>query len=136
MGQFALVAFALGSSALAAGATYRRGKIEQLQYKQQAAQEGDAAKQREIDRKRNLLKALASQRATAAALGAEFSGSLSNLAQVDIEEAATDLSVDQLNSARRQRALRLASSESARAGTVQAGASLLDTGVKTYGGLA
>jgi hypothetical protein len=132
MGQFGLPAIALASGALAAGMQYRSGKIQQIQYKQEAKQEGDQARQREIERKRNLLRALASQRASAAAAGAEFSGSLLNAARVDIEEAATDLSVDQVNAARRQRALRLAGTESSRAGIAAAGGSLLDSGYKAY----
>lgn len=132
MGTFALAAIALGSGVLAAGAQYRAGKQQEIQYKQEAKQEGDSAKQREIERKRNLLRALASQRATAAAMGAEFSGSLANIAQVDIEEAATDLAVDSVNSARRQRVLRLSGSEASRAGTVAAAGSLLDSADNAY----
>lgn len=127
MGTFALAAIALGSGALAAGAQYRSGKQQEIQFKLEAKQEGDSAKQREIERKRNLLRALASQRASAAAMGAEFSGSLGNLAKVDIEEAATDLAVDSVNSARRQRALRLSGTEASRAGTAAAAGSLLDS---------
>lgn len=132
MGQFALAAIALGSGALAAGMQYRSGKQQELVYKQEAKQEGDAAKQREIDRKRNLLKALASQRASAAAMGAEFSGSLGNLARVDIEEAADDLLVDQVNSSRRQRALRLSGREASAAGSAAAAGSLLDSAGSAY----
>jgi hypothetical protein len=132
MGTFALAAIALGSGALAAGAQYRAGKVQEIQYKQEAKQEGDQSRQREIDRKRTLLRALASQRASAAAAGADFSGSLANIAEVDIEEAATDLLVDQVNAGRRQRALRLAGRESSRAGTTAAAGSLLDSGVNAY----
>lgn len=132
MGQFALAAIALGSGALAAGMQYRSGKLQEIQYKQDAKQEGDAAKQREIDRKKNLLRALASQRASAAAAGAEFSGSLANIAKVDIEEAATDLEVESVNSSRRQRALRLSGREAANAGSYAAAGSLLDSGTNAY----
>lgn len=135
MGVFALGAIAIGSGALAAGMQYRAGKQQEIVYKQEAKQEGDQAKQREIDRKRNLLRALASQRASAAAMGAEFSGSLGNIARVDIEEAATDLAVEGVNSARRQRALRLSGTEASRAGTVSAASSLLDTADKAYGSM-
>ena len=127
MGVFALGAIAIGSGVIAAGAQYRSGKQQEIQFKMEAKQEGDSAKQREIERKRNLLRALASQRASAAAMGAEFSGSLGNLAKVDIEEAATDLAVDSVNSARRQRALRLSGTEASRAGTAAAAGSLLDS---------
>lgn len=132
MGQFALGAIALGSGALAAGMQYRTGKIQQIQYKQEAKQEGDSARQREIERKRNLLRALASQNASAAAAGADFSGSIENIAKADIEEAATDLAVDSVNSVRRQRALRLSSREAAAAGTGAAAGSLLDSAGKAY----
>lgn len=136
MGQFALAGITLASGLAAAGMQYRTGKFQQIQYKQEAKQEADQAKQREIDRKRNLLRALASQNAQAGAVGAEFSGSLANIARVDIEEAATDLAVDSVNSARRQRALRLSATEASRAGTAAAAGSLLDsarTGYKDLG---
>lgn len=132
MGQFALAAIALGSAGLAAGMQYRSGKMQEIQYKQEAKQEGDAARQREIDRKRNLLRALASQNASTAAMGAEFSGSISNIAKVDIEEAATDLAVDGVNAARRQRALRLSAREASNAGTARAAGSLLDAADNAY----
>lgn len=132
MGQFALAAIAIGSGALAAGMQYRSGKLQQIQYKQEAKQEADSAKQREIDRKRNLLRALASQNATAAAMGADFSGSIENIAKNDVEEAATDLTVDQANAARRQRVLRLSGNEAATAGTAAAAGSLLDSAGKAY----
>lgn len=132
MGQFALAALAIGSGVVAAGMQYRSGKLQQIQYKQEAKQEGDQAKQREIERKKNLLRALASQNASAGASGAEFSGSLSNLARIDIEEAATDLSVDSVNSSRRQRALRLSGKEASKAGTAAAAGSLLDSADNAY----
>ena len=132
MGQFALAALAIGSGVVAAGMQYRAGKAQQIQYKQEAKQEGDQAKQREIERKRNLLRALASQNAAAGASGADFSGSLANIAKVDIEEAATDLAVDSVNSARRQRALRLSGKEASVAGTGAAAGSLLDSANNAY----
>lgn len=132
MGTFALAAVALGSGVLAAGQQYRAGKQMEIQYKQEAAQEGDQARQREIERKRNLLRALASQRASAAASGANMEGSLANLARVDIEQAATDLEYDQTNTSRRGRVLRGAGREAVRSGTIAAGASLLDSAQNSY----
>lgn len=127
MGTFALAAATIGFGALSAAQQYRSGKQIEVQYKQEAKQEGDQARQREIDRKKNLLRALASQNAAAGASGADFTGSLENLARTDIEEASTDLEVDQVNSSRRGRVLRASGREAATAGTIQAGASLLDT---------
>lgn len=132
MGQFALIAVALAGTGLAAAQQYRSGKLQEYQFKAEAAQEGDAARQREIDRKRNLLRALASQRASAAAGGADFSGSLGNLARVDIEQAATDLEYDKVNTGRRTRVLRASGKEAAKAGELAAGASLLDGASRTY----
>ncbi len=132
MGQFALAAVALGSGVLAAGAQIRSGALQEYQFKEEAAQEGDAAKQREIDRKRNLLRALASQRAGAAAGGAEFSGSLGNLARVDIEQAATDLEYDKTNTKRRQRVLKASGREAVKGAELAAGGSLIDSGKKGY----
>jgi hypothetical protein len=118
MAQFVPVALAVvsaGAGVAAAAQQRRAGKMQEFQYKEQAKQEGDAARQREIDRKRNLLRALASQNAGAGASGADMAGSLQNIARVDIEDAADDLSIDRVNS-----------------GNIAAAGSLLDTANSTY----
>ena len=135
MGQFVPIALAIASAAggVAAAVQQRNtGKLQEFQYKEQSKQEGDAARQREIDRKRNLLRALASQNAGAGAAGAEFSGSIQNNARVDIERAAEDLGVDSLNTSRRTRVLNASGREARRAGNVAAAGSLLDTANTTY----
>jgi hypothetical protein len=133
MGAFAAaVPYILEGATVAAGvysAVQQRnaGIQQQFQYKEQAAQEGDAARQREIDRKRNLLRALASQNAAAGANGISFDGSAANLARVDIEQSNSDSLIDNVNSGRRGRVLQMGGREARRSGDLAAAGSLLDT---------
>ena len=79
-GSAALGAVLLGSAALGIGAgvisaqqQIAAGKFAKAQSIIDAAAEGDAATQREIIRKRNLLRAISSQQAAAGAAGVAFS---------------------------------------------------------------
>jgi hypothetical protein len=135
MGAFAPILLAVttvASGAASAALQRRSGKLQEIQYKENAKQEGDAAKQREIDRKRNMLRALASQNAAAGASGADFAGSLQNIARVDIERAATDLNTDRTNTSRRTRVLNASGKEAARSGDIAAAGSLIDTAGQAY----
>lgn len=122
----------VASGVVAAKSARDAGKAQAAQYQAEAVQEGDAARQREIERKRNLLRAISSQGARAAAGGAQFSGSLETIARNDISQASNDLLVDKVNTIRKTRALKAGAKESVRAGNAQAAVSLLDTASKTY----
>lgn len=135
MAQFIPVALAVvsaGAGVAAAAQQRRTGKLQEFQYKEQEKQEGDSARQREITRKQNLLRALASQNAGAGAAGVSMEGSIKNLARVDIEQAASDLEIDSANSARRGRVLRASGREASQAGNIAAAGSLIDTANTAY----
>ena len=97
-----------------------------------AKQEKDAARGREIERRRGLLTALASQSAAAGAQGVAFSGGKAAAAQRDIKDARNDLLTDTVNTRRNIRMLRLQGKSARTAGDMGAATSLLNTGVKTY----
>lgn len=123
----ATTALTVGSGVMSARASRAAGKAEQARAEMQAKAEGDAARQREIERKRHLLRALSSQQARAAALGLEFSGSIAGVAERDIQDATNDLLLDRANTRSRQRALRFGGEMARFQGRTQARASLLDT---------
>jgi hypothetical protein len=97
-----------------------------------AKQEKDAARGREIERRRGLLTALASQSAAAGAGGIAFTGGTAAAAKRDIKDARNDLLTDTVNTRRSIRMLRLQGKSARTAGDMGAATSLLNTGVKTY----
>ena len=134
-GSAALGAVILGSAALTIGAgvisaqqQIAAGKFAEAQSIIDAAAEGDAATQREIIRKRNLLRAISSQQAAAGAAGVAFSeGSPRQIAQLDIDRATDDLIVDRASSLQRRRGLRAQGRAARFAGKAGAASTLLDT---------
>lgn len=109
------------------------GKVEEAQSVIDAAAEGDAARNREINRKRNLLRAISSQQAKAGATGVAFSeGSPARIAQLDIEEATDDLLIDTASTRQAQRS-RLSQGRAARfVGKKRSDITLLDTAAKAF----
>lgn len=105
------------------------GQAQKQQYKLESRQEGDAARQREIERRRALLTALSSQNAAAAAGGILLPTAV---AERDIRQAASDLSYDRANTATRQNILKVGGQNAVIQGNALATASLLDTAVNTY----
>ncbi len=103
------------------------GGVEKAEFKLQAKQAGDAARGREIERKRDLLKALATQVATAGAQGVAFQGSNVAIARADIRDARNDLLADTANTRTRQRILRARGSNAQLAANVAAVKSLSDS---------
>jgi len=130
-GQAAL----LGASVLAGGAaayqTMEAGKQAKGQYKEQAKQEADAARQREIDRRRDLVRAIASQSAAAGAAGVStVSGTgLAGIAQYDINQSRRDSLVDRVNTGRSRNMLLKAGKNAKTMGGIGAATSLLDSAV-------
>lgn len=109
------------------------GIAQSHQMKAQAAREGDAARQREIERRRALLRALSSQSARAGAGGVALDGSLAGIARADIRDATNDLLIDRSNTRSRQNEL-ITGAKNARAqGNLGAAVSLFDTGAKVAG---
>jgi dihydrodipicolinate synthase/N-acetylneuraminate lyase len=105
------------------------------QMKAQAAREGDAARQREIERRRALLRALSSQSARAGAGGVALDGSLAGIARADIRDATNDLLIDRSNTRSRQNELIRGAKNARSQGNIGAAVSLFDTGAKVAGQL-
>lgn len=108
------------------------GKVANAEYKLQAVQEGDAARGREIERRRSLLSSLATQNAVAGAQGVGIQGSNAAIAGADIRNARNDLMIDTANTKTRQNLLRARGSNAQKAGNAQAISSLIDTAITTY----
>ena len=137
MGEFAIpimIAATVGSGVLSAKAQRDAGIAAKNEAHNQAVREGDAARGREIERRRRLLQALASQSATAGAQGASPDWSV---ATSDISYAQNDILTDQSNTIAEQNALRARGRNARRAGNIGAITSLLDTAgsvAGTFGG--
>jgi len=93
----------------------------------QARQEKDAAQQREIERRRDLMRALSAQNAQAGAAGVETSGSTQGLMLTDIKQNQQDLLTDVSNTSLKNRDLRQRAANARRAGTWGAVGGLLET---------
>jgi hypothetical protein len=98
----------------------------------QARIEGDAAKQQEIGRRRDLMRALATQNASAAAGGIETSGSFAAGVRRQINENSNDLLTVDANASARQSLLATQASNSRAAGNLGGAVSLLDSVGKVY----
>lgn len=124
---------AAGAGVTSAVSARNAGIAQSHQMKAAAVKEGDAARQREIERKRQLLRALSQQSANAGASGVTLDGSLAGIARTDIRDATNDLLVDRSNTAGTVRGLRAGAKNARRQGDLQAAASLFDTGAKIAG---
>lgn len=122
----------VGTGLMSAKMQYDAGKISEAEYKLQAKQEGDAARAREIERKRGLLRALSTQNARAGAQGVAIQGSNAAIANRDIKDFSNDMMYDRVNTKTAQRILRSRGSNSARMGRVGAITSLVDTASSVY----
>jgi hypothetical protein len=137
VGGGSAVAGALTVAGAAAGVysavQQRQAGIEaSAEAKAQAKTEEVNSNQREIDRRRDLIRALSSQNAAAAAAGADNSGSTGAIMRRDIKDAQNDLLFSSVNSDSRQRALRSRASNAVKQGNAGAATSLLDTAGKLY----
>lgn len=122
------VALVVASGLMQAQQQRRAGQIAEAQAQIDANAEGDAAREREIERRRGLMSALSSQVAQAGAAGVMFSeGSPARIAALDIAYADRDSAVDRANSSARQRALKLQGKNARIAGNAAAAVTLLDT---------
>lgn len=104
------------------------GKLQQIEYQRQAKEEEVSARDREIERRRRLVQALASQNAEAGALGIDpTTGSRRAITLEDVRLARMDDLTDRAMTSRRSVSLRSAGRSARRQGNLQAGATLLDT---------
>lgn len=129
MAWFALAAVAVSG---AAQAVQQRnvGIIQGQQYKAAAVAEGDAARGREIERRRVLIRTLAARDAYAGASGQTTGGSIAALNLRDINDASNDLLYDKGSAAAKTRAYKLGASNAESTGRANAFGTLVDTGVK------
>jgi hypothetical protein len=131
-GTIAAVA-SVAAGGVAAMSQRNAGIAQSQQLQLQAAREGDGARQREVERKRALLRALSQQSANAGAAGVTFDGSTASIARADIRDATNDMLVDRSNSRSQINGLRAGARNARRQGNLNAAASLFDTGVKVAG---
>lgn len=130
--QIAALAATGVSAGMSAVGMRQAGIAEDRAMREAAKQEKDAARGREIERRRGLLQALASQNATAGAQGVAFTGSKQAIARKDISEARSDLLYDTVNTRRNVRMLKARGSSARQAGDFGAASSLLDSGARAY----
>ena len=118
-----LTALTVASTAYSFQQANAAGKVANAEAKIAANREGDAARQREIERRRALLRSLASQNAGAGASGVDPN---MVIAGADIQYAADDFYTDQANTQATQSMLRLQGKNAKRAGRAEGVMSLLD----------
>lgn len=126
---------ALGAAGLGvakAYQTYKMGEVANAEAKLASKQAGDAARGREIERKRDLLKALATQNAHAGAQGVAIQGSNEAIARADIRDARNDLLADTANTRTQQRIYRARGRNAQSEARLGAVTSLLDTATGLY----
>lgn len=128
---YIMAATAVAGGAMAAKSQHDAGVVQQQTTQLQARSEADAAKGREIQRRQDLMRALASQNASAGASGVETSGSIGGIMRTDIKQNQQDLLYDAAGVSARRNAL-IASGNNARiSGDAGAATSLLDTASRT-----
>lgn len=126
--EWVAVGSLLAAGAAGAVAQKREGQYQDIQYREQAQAETDAARDREIDRRRRLVAALSSQSAEAGAVGAAPGvGSRAAIALSDARRAGYESLADRSSTNRRALLLRSAGKHARRQGNLQAGATLLGT---------
>lgn len=138
MGAFAAMPLAyqlmigatVASGAMTAKAASDAGKAQKIELQVAADQERDMAREREVDRRRTLVRALSSQVTTRAAQGLDMSGSARAIATSDAAQADIGLLTDRVNTSRMATSLRRQGRQAVRQGRLGAGASLLDAGTK------
>jgi hypothetical protein len=134
MGQFLLpiaIAGVVGGGVLSAAASRRAGQEQSIELKQAALQEEDAAKDRELNRRRALVRALSTQIASFGASGVDpGTGSPAAIARRDAFLADEETAIDRAQTARQSTTLRRQARSARRIGTLRATSTLLSTGAQ------
>ena len=118
---------ALASSAASAKASRQAGEAKEQSYKRDAEREEFAAKDREIQRKKRILAALATQNAVRGATGVRaFEGSSANMMAQDIEEFEYDQSMGAANLAMKRQSLLESGKAARKYGYASARATMLE----------
>jgi hypothetical protein len=123
-----LIATTVASGVYSAQQQKAAGKAANAEAQIAANREGDAARGREIERRRALLRAISSQNAAAGAGGVSVNEATLG---ADLMYATDDLMTDRSNTLQTQSLLRLQGSNAKRAGKVGAFTTLLDTAGST-----
>jgi hypothetical protein len=123
-----LIATTVGTGLYSAQQQKAAGKAASAEAQIAANREGDAARAREIERRRALLRAISSQNAAAGAGGVSVNEATLG---ADLMYATDDLMTDRSNTLQTQSLLRLQGSNAKRAGKVGAFTTLLDTAGST-----
>lgn len=123
-----LIATTVASGVYSAQQQKAAGKAASAEAQIAANREGDAARGREIERRRALLRAIASQNAAAGAGGVAVNEATLG---ADLMYATDDLMTDRSNTLQTQSLLQLQGSNAKRAGKVGAFTTLLDTAGST-----
>ena len=123
-----LIATTVASGVYSAQQQKAAGKAANAEAQIAANREGDAARGREIERRRALLRAIASQNAAAGAGGVAVNAATLG---AELMYATDDLMADRSNTLQTQSLLRLQGSNAKRAGKVGAYTTLLDTAGST-----
>jgi hypothetical protein len=118
----------LVSGALAVSQQRKSAGMQEIAFKEQAKQEETAARDREIERRRRLVSALASQNAEAGAFGLDpATGSRRAIQLEDARRANLDSLTDRAMTSRQAVTLRSQGRAARRQGNVAAGQTLLST---------
>lgn len=128
-----LLTAVVGGGLASANAARNVGIAQEQQYKYQSYVEGLAAKQREIERRRDLIRSLSSMNAQAGAGGIELGGSLGGIIMKNIKDNQNDLLVNNANLSATQQSLAAAGANARQAANTNAAMSLLDTGKNVFG---
>ena len=123
-----LIATTVASGLYSAQQQKAAGKAASAEAQIAANREGDAARAREIERRRALLRAIASQNAAAGAAGVAVNEATLG---ADLMYATDDLLTDRANTLQTQSLLRLQGANAKRAGNAGAFTTLLDTAGST-----
>lgn len=105
MGQAVLIGLAIASTAGAVVAQRKAAGAQEVELKLAQRQENQAARDREVQRKRRLAAVLGEQSANAAASGLAMSGSVANISITDAQRAGEESLVDDVNTRARINAL-------------------------------
>lgn len=122
MAQALPAIIALVGAGVSAKVAHDQGTAVKKEAEAQSRREGDAARFREIERRRELVAALANQAAVAGAAGI---GPDLSVMTSDIKAAENDILYDKANTRTEQAMLRARGKNAKRIGTLGAGASLL-----------
>jgi len=133
VGTAVAVGTTVAAGAYSAVQARNAGIAQSNELKAQSRVEGLAAKQNEIERRRDLIRALSSQNAAAGAAGVTTDGSIGTIMKRDIRDNQNDLLVGDANASAQARLRRSQASNSRQQGNIRAVTSLLDTGKSTYG---